>query len=258
MKYYVGLSYSIKSDLKYYHTYLKRYLASYWAIKSTSVNLSAIKDYGHKFFLDSGAFSAFTKDIQINIQDYIKFIKDNIDYIEVYSVLDVIGDAERTLENQKIMEQAGLKPIPCFHYGEDFKYLEYYIKNYKYIALGGLVPLAKRKELLKKHLDNCFYFIRDKVKVHLFGMSSKWLLERYPIYSSDSTSHFSSSIRGSVTDFNGKQLDPRKSLLGFSLMDKHGLDKRYRDRINFLIKQSFEREEYITNLWRMRGIVWED
>ena len=30
-------------------------------------------------FLDSGAFSAFTQDVEINLKDYIAFIKENQD-----------------------------------------------------------------------------------------------------------------------------------------------------------------------------------
>ena len=60
----------------------KKYLASYWYID----NGMRTKDFyifakrgkmGEKIslFLDSGAFSAFTKGVEINIYDYIDFIK---------------------------------------------------------------------------------------------------------------------------------------------------------------------------------------
>ena len=76
-------------------------------------------------FLDSGAFSAWTRGVEIDIQKYIEFIKQNQDVITVYANLDVISpgrfsmgtkeSAELTLRNQKIMEQAGLSPLPVFH-----------------------------------------------------------------------------------------------------------------------------------------------
>jgi len=50
-------------------------------------------------FLDSGAFSSFTKKVDINIEQYIDFIKSNADLLDHYSVLDVIGDAKATLKN---------------------------------------------------------------------------------------------------------------------------------------------------------------
>ena len=55
------------------------------------------------------------------------------------SVLDGIGDPLQTYRNQLEMEARGIRPLPCFHAGEDEKYLEYYIQNYEYITLGGMV-----------------------------------------------------------------------------------------------------------------------
>ena len=163
-------------------------------------------------FLDSGAFSAWTQGVNIDIQDYIAFIKEHQDVIEVYANLDIISRgnstmdkkqaAEKTLENQRIMEEAGLSPLPVFHVGEVFSYLQYYIDNYDYVALGGMV--GKQKSTLIPWLDDCFgQFICDKkgnpkVKVHGFGLTSLSLMLRYPWYSVDSTSWVTTSRVGSI------------------------------------------------------------
>ncbi|MFP4025834.1 MAG: hypothetical protein ACLFVR_15020 [Thiohalospira sp.] len=151
-------------------------------------------------FLDSGAFSAWTQGTKIDVQEYIKFIKKHQDIIGIYANLDVIGlggkqpnqlTAEKTLENQKIMEAAGLSPLPCFHYGEPLSFLEYYVKNYDYIALGVAGNSGAK---LIPWLDSCFSkYICDntgfpKVKVHGFAITSVPLMLRYPWYSVDSTS----------------------------------------------------------------------
>lgn len=153
-----------------------------------------MKDKTNKvnLFLDSGAFSAWSKKAEIDIYEYITFIKENKKYIDTYANLDAIGDPEKTLKNQKIMEKAGLKPLPCFHYGEDIKYLKHYIKHYDYIALGGMVPISTPN--LMQWLDYIFpTFLCDKkgmpiVKVHGFGMTSLKLMLRYNWFSVDSTS----------------------------------------------------------------------
>lgn len=144
-------------------------------------------------FLDSGAFSAWSKGVEIKIEDYIQFIKENEEYIDHYSVLDAIGDPVATFKNQRIMEAAGLHPIPCFHYGEPIKYLEVYLSKYDYVSLGGMVPISSVD--LKVWLDHLFgEFICDKatglpkVKIHGFGMTSLELMIRYPWFSVDSTS----------------------------------------------------------------------
>ena len=151
--------------------------------KSNKVNL----------FLDSGAFSAWTQNTEINIQDYISFIKENEDVIDVYANLDVIGDASRTWKNQQIMEQAGVNPVPVFHYGEDIKWLKRILKRgYQYISLGGMVSISN-KDLIP-WLDNLWtnYLTDEKglpiCKVHGFALTSLKLMLRYPWYSVDSTS----------------------------------------------------------------------
>lgn len=150
-------------------------------------------------FIDSGAYSALTQGVNINIYEYIKFIKKYKNIITTYANLDVIGEvpneetAKATLENQKIMEAEGLSPLPAFHQGEPYDYLEYYVKNYNYIGLGGMVGTMGAPQRMK-WLDTCFGdYICDsngypKVRVHGYGVTALQALFRYPWYSVDSTS----------------------------------------------------------------------
>jgi hypothetical protein len=155
-------------------------------------------------FLDSGAFSAFTQKKEIDVYDYIKFIKDNEKHIDIYANLDVIRDAEATLRNQKIMEKKGLHPIPVFHKREDFKYLKDYVDNYDYIAIGGIAS-GETTESLVKFLNTCWkqYICNTpdhmpRVKVHGFGVTSLNVMLRYPWYSVDSTTWVIASRMGGV------------------------------------------------------------
>ncbi len=156
-----------------------------------------------KIFLDSGAFSAFSQGVNIDIQEYIKFIKKYEQHLEVYAVLDVIGDPVGTYRNQMIMEKAGLNPLPCFHYGEDPTWLKRYLaRGYEYIALGGMVPIPNAD--LYPWLDTMFSkYLTDSngmpiIKVHGFGMTSFDLMLRYPWYSVDSTSWIITGRTGGV------------------------------------------------------------
>ncbi len=135
--------------------------------------------------------------------DYIAFVKKYKKYIDVYSNLDVINNAEYTWENQQYIESKGLNPIPVFHVGSDFKWLEMYLrKGYKYVALGGLVPNSPA--VLLPLLDNIWSkYLTDKkgipiVKVHGFAMTSLRMIIRYPWYSVDSTSWVLTGRFGSV------------------------------------------------------------
>lgn len=152
-------------------------------------------------FLDSGAFSAWTQKTEINIQDYIQFIKDNQQYITIYANLDVIGSAEGTWENQQIMEDAGLKPLPVYHFKEDPKWLKRYLKKgYDYIALGGLVKAGDIIPFLNDTFSK--YLCDDQgmpiIKVHGFGLTSIPIMLKYPWYSVDSTSWVVTGRMGSI------------------------------------------------------------
>ena len=151
-----------------------------------------IRSTGRKIFLDSGAFSAFSLGSKININDYAKFCHKNQDIIEVASVLDAIGDAEQTWRNQKELERQGVAVLPCFHYGEPEEVLQYYVENYDYITIGGMVPISSPQLLIwldriwGKYLTNPDG--TPKLRVHGFGLTSVPLMARYPWFSVDSSS----------------------------------------------------------------------
>ena len=153
----------------------------------------------NKFFLDSGAFSASRKGAPVVLEDYISFIKKNGKYLTAYAVLDVIGDYEKSWENQKIMEKEGLSPLPVFHM-EDPEYCLDWCKKYSYFCLGGMAGNPS-KNLRVDFLDACWDRLTDKkgypvCKVHGFGMASPELIARYPWYSVDSSSPVSYSTNG--------------------------------------------------------------
>jgi hypothetical protein len=147
-----------------------------------------------KIFLDSGAYSAYNNKTVIDIQEYIDFIKENIDDIEVYANLDEIGSAEGTWKNQEEMERQGLKPIPVYHLGEPTSFLDRAMK-YEYFAVGGIASKLTSYGALSNYLDSVFAKVCTKKtdyfpynKVHGFGIATPQLLVRYPWYSADTTS----------------------------------------------------------------------
>jgi len=159
-------------------------------------------------FLDSGAFSAYTLGVEIDLPTYCEYIKRNRDLwrvedgVMMASVLDGIGDPLKTYQNQMAMEALGAKPLPCFHAGEDERYLEYYVKNYEYITLGGMVGTSSKQ--LCTWLDRMFerYLTdgsgRPRLKVHGFGITAIPIMERYPWWSVDSSSWIQSAAFGSI------------------------------------------------------------
>jgi len=154
-------------------------------------------------WMDSGAFSAFTLGEQQSLPHYCEWLKKHARYIDHYAVLDVIGSAEGTWEAQNRMEDAGLTPVPCFHYGEDPKWLiKYLLKGHDQIALGGMVPINKRDlfpwldELFDNYLTNAEG--EPVIKVHGFGLTTFELMSRYPWYSVDSSAWLQVGAFGSI------------------------------------------------------------
>ncbi|MBS91030.1 hypothetical protein [Sphingobium sp.] len=171
---------------------------------------------GAQVFLDSGAFSAYTLGIKLEVSDYVDYIVRNWDIIRgegpgnmMASVLDGIGDADETWRNQQEMERQfreryGLdwRPLPCFHAGEPEHYLERYVNEYDYITLGGMVGSSTAQ--LMVWLDRMWdkYLTdgagRPRVKVHGFGITAVPIMEAYPWYSCDSSSWIQSAAFGSI------------------------------------------------------------
>lgn len=169
-----------------------------------------------RFFLDSGAYSAWSKGAVIDIDEYCAFIRANIELIEVYASLDVIpGEpgkaaterqrdeaAEQSWRNYLYMVREGLDPLPVYHYGEDMRFLERMLDHgCPYIGIGGLVGVQGEQRRL--WLDRVFDRLTDAngkpiVKTHGFGMTSIPLVFRYPWYSVDSTTWIQVTAMGSV------------------------------------------------------------
>lgn len=154
-----------------------------------------IHDYykGMELFLDSGAYSAFTKGAEIKIEKYIKFIR-NQD-VQLYANLDDIRSPKRTAENQKAMEQAGLHPLPVWHIFEPFDVLERMCKDYEYVALGfGPSKSARERARVASTVFEHF----PKTKFHMFAITQPKLMMEHPFYSVDSTTWLNGGKYGAL------------------------------------------------------------
>lgn len=200
-------------------------LFSYFDRKAVDKYRDMVASHG-KLFIDSGAFSAWTLGKVINVDEYIKWINDRADYIDLYGQVDVIpGDrnsgrlptpeevreaAQKTWENYLYMRPKMKKPeglLYTFHVGEPIEFLKQALEwtdengnHIPYIALGGMV--GKTVEVRDRFLKQCFEAIEKSsnpnVKVHAFGMTDRNLLMKYPITSADSTSWIMTGAVGSI------------------------------------------------------------
>lgn len=142
-------------------------------------------------------------DVREYLDRYIAFIKeyDAKGQLMGYVNLDIIYSAEESWKNQQYMEKHGLRPIPVFHFGEDFKWWQKYVREYDYIGIGGVAGGVTMQQFVQSLGDPAFKFLWDTdptTKVHGFAVTSSMLIARYPFHSVDSTTWIKHAAYGNV------------------------------------------------------------
>ena len=237
-------------------------LMSYYYIKNSDKLERVVEStVSNKIFIDSGAFTAWTKGSIINVDEYIEWINNHSEHISLYGQIDVIpGDrvkghtqeqvkeaARATWENYLYMRPKMKNPeglLYTFHVWEPFEYLQKALewadengKHIPYIAFGGMV--GKSMPVKKSFLDRCFKIIKASsnpdVKVHAFGMTSFSLLSEYPITSADSTSWIMTGANGGIMTDMGT-IDVSEQNAKFPNHWSH-LDNNHLKQINTQLKE---------------------
>ena len=181
-----------------------------------------------RLFGDSGAYSAKHQGADIDIEVYAAWLERWRHLFAAYANLDVIGDDEASLRNLVHLEDRGLQPLPVFHGGEDWSYLDRYLDRYPYIALGGAVGADWR--LVAAWLVQCFTRAQPHgTAFHGFGMTRWELLRDFPFYSVDSSSWGSAYRYGVVKLFDrGRWVsvhvgDKKDVLAHYNLLKRYGV-----------------------------------
>jgi hypothetical protein len=197
----------------YYHGFS----ASKTIIGETGLSLDIERGVqtGLDLFLDSGAYTAFTKKTPIPLREYAEYVRRHKAIWTTCSSLDAIGSGEaaakRSYDNLKELEKYGAKVQPVFHVREPDRWLQRYIdEGYDYIFIGGMVPETTRWLMVR--LDQLWGDILTnpdgtaKVRTHGFGLTDQQLMFRYPWHSVDSTSWLMTGIFGACMFRNGRKL----------------------------------------------------
>lgn len=181
-----------------------------------------------KLVVDSSAYSAWTRHIEIDIDEYIRFINDISDVVYWFAELDKIpGEFGKEKTKQEIEEAPEIswnnflymiervncpkKILPVFHMYEDYKYLKqmlsYQFSDGSFIEYIGISPSndAAVNEKIKWYertwkiiYDECEKLGREIPLTHNFGMTTISLMEQYPSMSSDSTSWIRGASFGNI------------------------------------------------------------
>ncbi len=184
-------------------------LDSFLTIKD--VNAELIPKY-KSFILDSGAFTYLNgAKTNINWDDYVtkyaNFInKYNIkNYIEM-DIDPIIGLKEVERLRYKLEKLTGKQSIPVWHKSRGKDYWIKMCKEYRYIAIGGIVT----KEIKSTEYKYFHYMLKvahdNNCKVHGLGFTNMKGLKEYKFDSVDSTSWLSGNKFGHIYKFNGETL----------------------------------------------------
>ena len=171
-----------------------------------------IEEGPNNLFLDSGAWAAHSRGVELDVEEYIEYANSISEHTNAIAQVDKIpGVYKRPKTREQILEAPELswknylymkdkikerdKLLPIFHQGEDFKWLENMLEYrhsdgspIDYIGISPANDSAVPGKIA--FMDKCFKIIGNSsnpnVKTHAFGMTSLYLLERYPFWSADS------------------------------------------------------------------------
>jgi hypothetical protein len=179
----------------------------------------------HKMIIDSGAFSAWTKQKPVDIGDYIEFCKEitlTAKCPVLFISLDEIAGArsesrtpdqeefekacEKGWANYEKLRDAGIPAIPTFHQGDDFKWLYRMVGETDFIALSTRKD-GRDQDFKTEWLEQVFAGIGFDIKVHGLGVCKSDTMENFPFYSVDNTVWLNAS-KGIFRYFDGRHARP--------------------------------------------------
>lgn len=193
---------------------------------------------GH-LLIDSGAFSAHTRDAEVDVDAYIDFLNRIDPYVHACAQVDKIPGKFRKPKTRQELEEAPelswqnylyMRPklkspeklLPIFHQGEDYKWLHNILEwrdpetgaKVEYMGISPANDQPVKEKI--KFIEKCFNIIKKSsnpdIKTHAFGMTSLYVLEMYPFTSADSTSWLLNGANGSIMTKYGAVLLSEKSL----------------------------------------------
>lgn len=227
------------------------------------------KDSG-KLFIDSGAYTVYTKNIDLDVDEYIKYINSIDEHLTIFAQVDKIpGVHGQPKTKEQILEAPELswknycymrervkspdKLLPIFHRRENWKYLHQMLettfdgKHIPYIGLATTTDsTVKEKE---DWFNKCFDIIKKSsnpnVKTHAFGMASLRLLEQYPFTSADSTSWIMVGANGNImTPFGLMTVSDSRSHLKNHISNNIGEEKLKKYLQNIGIELELVKTDY--------------
>lgn len=213
---------------KAYFSAIDKFLFSAYNDRKAIMNLFMDREQPN-LFVDSGAWSAYTRGVKLDIDEYARYVNEWDSKISIIANLDVIpGNAKTPVTFQQVQFSAEKswenfltlrktvksfeKIIPVYHQGENIEFLERMLAfedeygKIDYIGIGALadtIDRSTRRKLFSKYFS-CIMRKRPDMKVHAFGMTDLKLLEEFPFHSADSFTWYMSAANGEIITEYGR------------------------------------------------------
>lgn len=197
---------------------------------------------GHwNFLLDSGAFTFMsdnTNSTGVNWDSYVArycdFIRAN--KIEKFFELDidvVVGLKEVERLRRKIEATTGAQPIPVWHKSRGMDYWRGMTKDYKYVAIGGIVTKEIKRDEHRIFTNLINIAKENGARVHGLGYTNLKGLEKYKFDSVDSTTWLYGNRSGVVYKFNGRSIIKINKPAGTMLAAREVAINNFREWVKF-------------------------
>jgi hypothetical protein len=206
------------------------------------------------------------------LHKYARFISKAINYADYFVELDtqeIHGKHFQKYQRDLLKEVAGEKFLPVWHANEDIK--DYYklLDEYPFVCVEGI-------KLGRLSLDTYKKFTLDGykagVKIHVFASVNWQFMLQVPIYSTDSSTFFSSSKYGRFTishelgrfvSYTTTHKEPIREALGhirfiknFRMNTKE--IQKYKTMFRGVVENYNLSAAKLTEVWKARGIDWKD
>lgn len=198
------------------------------------VDLGAMSRGGLRMIGDSGAFSALSTGIPIDLDEFAQWAKRWRESLVWIASLDVIGNAAATWKNYRTLRNCyALDVIPTVHYGSDPTALDRYADDgVDMIGLGGMVGRKGQPKYLLRWCLAMFRYQRDHypdMRFHGWGVTHKLLVNSLPWYSVDSSGAGAAYRYGRLTLFDPETCTNVQVLMNATDIYKHAnlLRKHY-------------------------------
>jgi len=190
-------------------------LESYYYLRKNPYMPSLIP-YMREFMLDSGCFTFMSdktalkkENLEQYTHEYIEFVNQhNIKNFVEMDVDSLLGLKKAEELRKKIEAGTGRQPIPVWHISRGKQYFIDLVKDYPYVAFGGMITDGKSL----KELEPSFPWFIDKAheyncKIHGLGYTRIQGLHQYHFDSVDSTAWLVGNRAGFAYLFDARKGD---------------------------------------------------